>query len=318
MGLLSLLGMKSMAQTAEPSAPDTALTTIAATDPKEILSSCLYMEAAAHDKGWTPVLGFVLTADMNIVFDDKFNLNAHTDFFLNNWNDPGRFSISPFSMYLKADAKTKAGDFGVGAGHLQTCTPYTFMAWGGHVPLQALFYGSVEIGVSGNLPKTVLAQWRRNGDGVQIGYAEMEREKSGFAFNGKNPTFVALAEKSFANGKFKAKGGIKVGKEQTIGDAYFLFSPGKKTDFLLNIVNLGTEKPAILAGQRFNNKKFTTMISEIYQQGGVGGAWVNLCFPFGGYISAGVVHNDPRWNREAKTTYPVVSIGYYLYLSKQK
>lgn len=269
-----------------------------------------YAESAQIGGGkWIPVLTLMPDVKLAVNLSDKVMLRGATGYYVLNWNNPGEFEIWPDYMYAGASVKTNVGNFGIRAGHIAPNSGYSLTGMMDMTSPLSAYFITMNLGTGGNLPRTVLAEWSKNGDAITVGYAEMDAENSGFGFNGNNPTFVAMAEKSFANGVLKIKGDVRIGRNIARGAIYATARPLPSLELLANCVNIGTQSIGASAGQRYSLPKMKLQLTEVWQKNGVTGAYASAAFPFGAYVSAGAVRNDPRFELNFNLK-PYISIGY--------
>jgi len=301
--MLAFIGRNAMAQDA-PAADSTQTKKVKVTDWKDVLSATLYLESQATNAGWTPIMTIVPGADLNIDFFNRFSVSASTHYCVTNWAESKSLMIFPFDMSVGGAVKTKAGDFGVEVGHLVENLGYCLQGYFSNTtPLFAVCYGAFHSGTGAFLPRTAQVKWNKNGHGLAIGYAEMDDEKPGFGFNGKDQALTASGETSIFKGMLRAKVMFVFGKSVTTSYAYINLKPVKNFEILLSGVIVPNEEGVTLGTRyTFPKNNNTGQAAGGLKNNGIKVVSTSRSFPFGGRAGLSVFTNDPRPQFTSTTT----------------
>jgi hypothetical protein len=314
MALLALMAAgKAKAQTDTARADTTK--TIQWTDFKDALGGVLYFEAEATNKDSRTLFAPLLFIDEKITFSGKYELSATTTQMIHNFFNPSKVDITQFDLYVGGKVKTGAGDFGAKVGNMNLISYAQKFA--STLPAGEHFIANAYLSSGHYIPKAVVLTYSGAAGNAAIGYSEKDPAKPGFAFDGTNSQFIAMYEKQFGK-KFSAAGLVETNGADIDGNVYLQYNPTENHSVMLNGLNLGS-RPAVIGIYKFDAKKVSLCISGIWQQNGVAGGTVNLCFPFGGYINVGGFANDPRRaanadgdpNPDAKKFMPRIGVGYF-------
>ncbi|GHT57765.1 hypothetical protein FACS18945_2760 [Bacteroidia bacterium] len=285
---------------------------------KDAVGATLLFEAEATNQKWDKMVAAPLSINQKVTFSNKYELAAIADIFIHNLFNSNQFDITPFDMFLSGKIKTNVGDFGIKVGHFSNTTQYTWSGlWAKYTPARMVAFSSLNLNDGHFFPKAVVATYSGKIVNIIIGYAEDDPDNAGFAFNGKNPEFIAMYEKEFG-AKFSIAGQMQTNGKQTDGNIYVMYNPNSKSHIMMNLLNLGS-CPAVASTYRFDAKKLSIVVNGMWQKGGVCGGTIGCYFPSGIYINTGGLLNDPRLiknadgtpNSNAKKFVPRLGIGYY-------
>ncbi len=245
-------------------------------------STSVYIESQSTTDKWVPLFVVMPGFDFKANFSEKFSVSGAVIYWLDNWNEADKLSLSPVAKYVQASYE----NLSLRGGEFSLATPQTVCGdnWTETVPMSAQFY-SIIMSSSVTLKQALALDYNKNGNGAMIAYVN----KQGWAASAQGKL-----------GPASAKAVVLSDKDLNVkGNVYFVLDT-KKFDLLASAVNIGDNVGFGSTQKYTTNKGLVLGLTGIYNHAGFSGVWGSLGVPVKNSkinFNLGVTGKDPRFDK---------------------